>query len=340
MAQKSFIIGCAGLALSDEETAFIRAEKPWGFILFARNCADRSQIQRLCHSLRVAADDAAAPIFIDQEGGRVRRLRPPLFPDYPAGCVYGTVYQHTSADGLRAAWIGGRLLAHDLAELGITGNCVPIVDVRQSYGDAIIGDRAYGDTPAAVAAIGRCMAEGTMAGGVLPVMKHIPGHGRARMDSHKALPVVDDPIETLRAVDFQPFGALHDLPLAMTAHIVYSCIDKGRPATTSPTVISAVIRKEIGFDGALMSDDLSMQALSGSIAERTSDALAAGCDLALHCNGDMSEMRQVADNSIALSGDAKRRSDAARMVLGSGQACDPVALRAELDELLSPRPVT
>lgn len=335
MVQKSFITGCEGLALSGEEAAFIRMEKPWGFILFARNCEDRNQIQRLCRSLREAADDAAAPIFIDQEGGRVRRLKPPLVPDYPAGAVYGSLHSSNPADGLRAAWISARLIANDLTSLGITGNCVPIVDVRQSYADAIIGNRAYGEDPATVSAIGRAISDGTLAGGVLPVVKHVPGHGRARMDSHKVLPVVDDPLETLRAVDFPPFRALNDLPLAMTAHIVYSCLDKGLPATTSASVISNVIRGEIGFDGALMSDDLSMQALSGSIADRTEAALSAGCDLALHCNGDLAEMRQVAEKSVELSGDALRRCKAARMLLESEQHCDSAALRAELDDLLS-----
>jgi len=336
MAQKSFITGCEGLALSSEETAFVRAEKPWGFILFARNCADRDQIRRLCQSLREAADDPDAPIFIDQEGGRVRRLRPPLVPDYPAGAAYGAVYARNPADGLRAAWIGARLIAHDLTDLGITGNCVPIVDVRQPYADEIIGDRAYGETPEPVAEIGRSVSQGTLAGGALPVVKHIPGHGRARMDSHKALPIVDDAIETLRAVDFRPFCVLNDLPLAMTAHIVYSCLDKELPATTSAKVISTIIRGEIGFDGALMSDDLSMQALSGTIAERTAAALAAGCDLALHCNGELAEMRQVAAKSVELSGEALRRCEAARSLCGAGGDCDAAALRAELDDLLSP----
>lgn len=336
MAQKSFITGCEGLVLSGEETAFIRAEKPWGFILFARNCEDRRQIRQLCHSLREAVDDPGAPIFIDQEGGRVRRLKPPLVPDYPAGAAYGAVHSRDPSDGLRAAWIGARLIAHDLADLGITGNCVPIVDVRQSYADAIIGDRAYGETPEPVIAIGRAISAGTLAGGVLPVVKHVPGHGRARMDSHKTLPIVDDALETLRAVDFRPFRELNDLPLAMTAHIVYSCLDEKRPATTSAKVISSIIRGEIGFDGALMSDDLSMQALSGTIAERTAAALTAGCDLALHCNGDLPEMRQVADNSAALTGEALRRCEAARALPGARQDCDVAALRAELDDLLSP----
>ena len=192
MSQKSFITGCEGPDLSREEIAFIRAEKPWGFILFARNCEDSAQIERLCNGLRAAADDESAPIFIDQEGGRVRRLKPPLVPDYPAGSVYGALHKQSATDGVRAAWIAARLIAHDLVSLGITGNCVPIVDVRQPYGDGIIGDRAYGETPDLVVAIGRAIAEGTLAGGVLPVMKHVPGHGRARQDSHIALPIVDE----------------------------------------------------------------------------------------------------------------------------------------------------
>lgn len=335
MAQKSFITGCEGLTLSAEEVSFFRAEKPWGFILFARNCDTADQIRALCDALRTASDDAFAPIFIDQEGGRVRRLRPPVVPDYPTGASYGALYGREISEGVRAAWLGGRLIAHDLYHLGLTGNCVPIVDVRQDYGDAIIGDRAYGTKPEAVAAIGRAMADGTLAGGVLPVMKHIPGHGRARLDSHKALPIVDDAIEELRAIDFEPFRLLSDLPLAMTAHIVYSALDSKCPATTSQDVISNIVRGHIGFDGALMSDDLSMKALSGTIAERTEAALAAGCDLALHCNGEMLEMVEVAENSPVLSGDALRRADAARLLLQRHDACDAKTLREELEALLS-----
>ena len=335
MAQKSFITGCAGSVLTENERAFIRTEKPWGFILFARNCVDQDQISALCDSMRAVSNDDAAPIFIDQEGGRVRRLRPPLVADYPAGAAYGTLYSENKANGLRAAWIGARLMAHDLRGMGITGNCVPIVDVRQPFGDDIIGDRAYGADPQSVAAIGRAVADGTMAGGVLAVMKHIPGHGRAGLDSHKALPVVENAIEELRGIDFSPFRSLADLPLAMTAHIVYTALDGNLPATTSQEVITQIVRGEIGFDGALMSDDLSMQALSGSIAERTKSALDAGCDIALHCNGDLAEMQEVADQSSELVGNPKRRTDAARAVQRTPGATDIQALRDEFDDLLS-----
>ena len=338
MAQKSFIAGCESLVLSREEKAFFRAEKPWGFILFARNCHDGDQIRALCAALRAAAEDDAAPIFIDQEGGRVRRLKPPLVPDYPAGSAYGALYRKDAESGLRAAWLGARLIAHDLAGFGITGNCLPIVDVRQPYGDAIIGDRAYGERPEDVAAVGRAIADGAIAGGVLPVMKHVPGHGRARLDSHKALPVLEDSIDDLRAVDFLPFKRLNTLPLAMTAHIVYGALDRSQPATTSPVVIEATIRGEIGFDGALMSDDLSMQALSGTIGERTRAALEAGCDLALHCNGDLSEMQAVAAVADELAGEAKRRADAARASRRPAEFCDIKGLRDEFDTLLSMLP--
>lgn len=335
MAQKSFISGCAGLSLTPEEAGFFRAEKPWGFILFARNLESSDQIRRLCAELRDAADDPDAPIFIDQEGGRVRRLRPPLVQDYPPGSLYGALYASDAEAGLRAAWLGARLIAHDLKSLGITGNCLPILDVRQSYGSQIIGDRAYGDAAGDVAAIGRVVAQGHTQGGVLPVMKHVPGHGRARLDSHDALPIVDTDAATLEAVDFAPFHALRDLPLGMTAHIVYEAFDPDRPATTSQTVIDAVIRGMIGFDGALMTDDLSMKALSGSMGTRTSQALAAGCDLALHCNGEMEEMRAVAEASPELSGPAKRRADAARAALSAPQPFDSAAMRAEFDTLLA-----
>ncbi|MEM1045718.1 MAG: beta-N-acetylhexosaminidase [Pseudomonadota bacterium] len=335
MAQKSFISGCEGLSLTPEEAGFFRAEKPWGFILFARNLESGDQIRRLCAALREAADDPQAPIFIDQEGGRVRRLRPPLVLDYPPGSVYGALYAEDAEAGLRAAWLGARLIAHDLTDLGITGNCLPILDVRQLYGSHIIGDRAYGDAAGDVAAIGRVVAQGHAEGGVLPVMKHVPGHGRARLDSHDALPIVDADATTLESVDFSPFHTLRDLPLAMTAHIVYEAYDPDRPATTSQTVIDAVIRGMIGFDGALMTDDLSMNALSGSLDTRTAESLAAGCDLALHCNGDMVEMRAVASASVELSGQAKRRTDAARAALSAPQPCDRKTMRAEFDALVA-----
>lgn len=335
MIHKSFIAGCSGPTLTAEERALFRAERPWGFILFGRNCVDADQIRALCAELGDVVGAQRVPIFIDQEGGRVRRLRPPLVADYPAAQIFGTLYARSPEDGLRAAWLGARLIGADLASIGVTGNCVPMVDVRQDYADDIIGDRAYGTEPDQVAAIGRAIAEATLESGVLPILKHIPGHGRARLDSHHALPVVEAPLDDLRRVDFAPFRALRDLPLAMTAHIVYSAVDAERPATQSPRLIEQVIRGEIGFCGALMSDDVSMGALTGTMAERTTGALDAGCDLVLHCNGRFAEMRAVAEAARPLCGDALARTEAARAVLRPAAPCDGQALRAEFEALLA-----
>ena len=334
MSRKAFIAGCKGPTLDNAERSFFEKEQPWGFILFARNCSDAEQIRSLSAALRDTIDGQDVPIFIDQEGGRVSRLRPPLIPDYPPGAVYGDLFQNSAATGERAAWLAGRLIASDLAGVGVDGNCVPIVDVRQDYTDGIIGNRAYGWDPQTVSRIGRQIAAGSLAGGVLPVVKHVPGHGRARQDSHLALPVVDDAVDVLRAVDFAPFHDLRDLPLAMTAHIVYSAIDPAAPATLSSTVIGDVIRGEIGFDGALMTDDLSMKALSGSMSDRAARSLEAGCDLVLHCNGDMAEMAAVAAAVPELSGDAKRRV-ANAFAQRSGTPDEAVeALRSEFNTLL------
>ncbi|MCE1236562.1 MAG: beta-N-acetylhexosaminidase [Hyphomicrobiales bacterium] len=304
----AFIAGCAGPTLSPEEVAFFAETRPWGFILFKRNCETPDQIRALTAALRAAADRPDAPILIDQEGGRVQRLGPPHWPAYPTGRTYGDVHRRNCGDGLRAARLGARLIAADLLDLGIDVDCLPVLDVPVEGAHDVIGHRAYGVTPEVVSALGRAAAAGLLDGGVLPVIKHIPGHGRAGVDSHHHLPVVDTPRETLEATDFLPFRAAADLPLAMTAHVVYTAIDPDRPATTSTTVISSVIRGFIGYDGCLMSDDVSMQALSGTIGERTRAALDAGCDLALHCNGDLAEMREVAVNCRPLEGDALRRA--------------------------------
>ncbi len=304
------VFGCAGLALDPEETAFFRDVRPWGFILFARNVESPDQVRRLTASLRAAADRPDVPVMIDQEGGRVRRLRPPHWRAYPpAGAVAGLA---ASADVRRdLARLSGRLIAHDLASLGIDVNCAPVLDVPAPGAHDVIGDRAYGAAPDAVAVLGRAVAEGLIAGGVLPVIKHIPGHGRARADSHDELPVVDAPLAELEAVDFHPFQALSDMPAAMTAHVVYMALDPGHPATTSPTVIEGAIRGTIGFQGLLITDDLSMNALRGDLAERARASLAAGCDIVLHCNGDLAEMTQVAAGAGDLTGAAAARANAA-----------------------------
>lgn len=311
MSIQASIFGCAGPRLSADEAAFFAEVNPWGFILFKRNVETPDQVRRLTDALRACVGRPDAPILIDQEGGRVQRLGPPHWPVYPPGRAYGTLAGNDPLLRREITRLGARLIAHDLAALGINVDCVPVLDVPQAGAHDIIGDRAYGQTPEEVAYLGRAAAEGLIAGGVLPIIKHIPGHGRALADSHLDLPVVDASREALSSVDFAPFRVLSDMPMAMTAHVVYAAIDPRRPATTSRRAIREVIRGEIGFSGLLMSDDLSMKALSGDFAERTRASLAAGCDVVLHCNGDMAEMKPIAEACRPLSGLSRRRADAA-----------------------------
>jgi beta-N-acetylhexosaminidase len=310
MAPRAFISGLSSLTLTSDERAFLREAGPWGLILFKRNIQDRAQVSELVSEAQHELG-REAPVLIDQEGGRVQRLGPPHWPAYPPGAAYGKLYDRDQAVGLEAARLGARLIAADLAELGISVDCLPLADVPVGGADAVIGDRAYGETPAKVAAIAAAIAEGLAEGGVLPVLKHIPGHGRANADSHKSLPVVHADRATLEATDFAAFRPLKKLPLGMTAHVVFKSIDPVHPATTSATMIGEVIRGFIGFDGLLMGDDISMGALSGSIAERARASLRAGCDLVLHCNGQIDEMREVAAAAPELSGPSARRADAA-----------------------------
>ncbi|HXL64088.1 MAG TPA: beta-N-acetylhexosaminidase, partial [Xanthobacteraceae bacterium] len=307
---RAFITGVGGLALTDRERAFLREAQPWGFILFRRNVASPQQLRGLIDEMRDALG-RRAPILIDQEGGRVQRLGPPHWPVYPPGAAYGTAYDRDRDQGLAAARLGARLIAADLFELGIDVDCLPLADVPVRNADPIVGDRAYGNEPGKVAAIARAIAQGLDAGGVLPVLKHIPGHGRAGVDSHKKLPVVEAKRAVLEATDFAAFVPLADLPMAMTAHVVFTAIDPLAPATVSATIVREVIRGSIGFDGLLMSDDISMEALSGAVGERAQNAIAAGCDVVLHCNGDMSEMTAVAAGVPHLAGEAARRAEAA-----------------------------
>ena len=305
------ILGCQGPELSAEEQAFFRSAQPWGFILFGRNVAGPEQVKRLVAGLREAVGRPDAPVLVDQEGGRVQRLGPPHWRRFPPGRAYGELASGDPTFRRQIARLGGRLLAHDLAALGVNVDCLPVLDVPDPRGHEVIGDRAYGGAPDEVAVLGRAAAEGLMAGGVLPVIKHIPGHGRAQADSHKALPVVDAPRAALEAVDFAPFRALADMPLGMTAHVIYAALDAARPGTTSKTVIREAIRGAIGFDGLLMTDDLSMKALSGDFATRAKSALAAGVDVVLHCNGEMAEMAAVANGVRELTGRSARRAKAA-----------------------------
>lgn len=311
MAVRALIVGCAGLSLTAEETAFLREADPWGLILFRRNCADPAQVTALTAAFREAVGRAEAPVLIDQEGGRVQRLGPPHWPKYPPGRAYASLAANDPLAAREMARLGARLIAHDLKSLGITVDCLPVLDVPVPGAHDIIGDRAYGTAPAQVAALGRAAAEGLIAGGVLPVVKHIPGHGRAGADSHEALPVVTAPRQVLEGSDFYPFRVLADMPLAMTAHVVYEAIDAKRPATTSAKVMRKIVRGAIGYDGLVMTDDLSMKALSGTLAERTAAAFHAGCDVALHCNGRLDEMREVAAEAPRLKGRAARRAEAA-----------------------------
>jgi beta-N-acetylhexosaminidase len=322
---RAMIASCAGLRLTAEERRFFREAEPWGFILFKRNIDAPEQVRALTTELREAVGRADAPILVDQEGGRVQRLRAPHWPDYPPGRAYGAVYLRDPALGLEIARLGARLMAHDLYELGITVDCLPVLDLPAPGADAVIGDRAYGPDPRMVADIGRAAAEGLMAGGVLPVIKHIPGHGRAGADSHHALPVVEASLAELEGHDFVPFRLMADMPLAMTAHVVYTAIDDRQPATTSASVITRVIRRAIGFGGLLMSDDIAMNALSGSAEERAAAALAAGCDVVLHCSGRLDEMRRVAEVTPALAGQGAERAAAALARIAEGpEPFDPV----------------
>jgi beta-N-acetylhexosaminidase len=275
-----------------------------------------------------------APVFVDQEGGRVQRLGPPHWPPYPSGIFYGRLYDQHPEKGRTAAHLGARLIASDLHAVGIDADCLPLADVPVAEADPVIGDRAYGNTPDKVALIAAEIGAGLLDGGVLPIVKHIPGHGRATADSHARLPVVDTDLVTLERTDFAAFRPLTHLPMAMTAHVVFTAIDALAPATTSATIISQVIRGFVGFDGLLMSDDVSMGALSGSIGERTHDALAAGCDIVLHCNGQLQEMREVAAAAGKLTGKAARRADAALAMRTAPAEIDIPAARKTFGALM------
>ncbi|MCS3503189.1 beta-N-acetylhexosaminidase [Bradyrhizobium japonicum] len=335
MSTRAFITGVSGTELTAVEREFIRAERPWGFILFKRNVDTPAQVAALVAELRAVAGAADAPVLIDQEGGRVQRLGPPHWPVYPPGAIFSTLYDTDSVLGLTAACLSARLIASDLADLGITVDCLPLADVPVPGADAVIGNRAYGTEPGKVAVIARAVTEGLEQGGVLPVLKHIPGHGRATADTHFKLPTVDAPRDELDRTDFAAFKPLADLPMAMTAHVVFSAVDHAHPATTSATMITQVIRGVIGFQGLLMSDDVSMNALSGNIAERTRAIFAAGCDMALHCNGNIEEMREVAGQTPELSGTALARAKAALASRKAPQPFDRAAARAELDALIA-----
>ncbi len=291
---RQVIFGLEGTSLTAEEGSFFRENRPWGIILFARNIETREQLRALTDDLREKSGNAHLPIFIDQEGGRVARLKPPLVRPYPPARTYTELFGQNPDAGTEAAYLGAMLLADDLLKLGITANCAPCLDLDLTGMSDVIGDRAFGEDGTAITQLGSAFYEGLRAGGVVPVIKHLPGHGRAKVDSHQALPDVDTDLNTLATTDFVPFRALSSALMGMTAHITYSALDAGQVSTLSRVVVGDIIRDLIGFDGLLMTDDLSMNALSGDFAERTEKALAAGCDIILHCNSDRDEMAAIA----------------------------------------------
>lgn len=328
------IYGCGGPTLAEAERRFFAEAQPWGFILFARNIRDRDQVRRLAGELRASVGDENAPVLIDQEGGRVARLGPPLWKTRPPAARFGALYAHSAEKAREAAYLNARLMANDLSELGISVDCAPVLDVPVEGADAVIGDRAFSGDPAVVIDLGRAVLDGMLDGAVLPVMKHIPGHGRATADSHKALPHVTTTAEDLSASDFVTFRSLNHCPLAMTAHVVFDAIDPQRPVTTSPKVIRDVIRGEIGFEGVLISDDLSMDALKGPLAVRAKAALFAGCDIVLHCSGKIDEMQAVAAEAKPLKDQWEKRCQAALGHLAPPQPLDAEAGEARLAQLL------
>lgn len=329
------ILACKGAVLTPEERAFFAQARPWGFILFRRNVETPEQVLRLTDAMREAVG-WECPILIDQEGGRVQRLGPPHWAKYPPG----DAFLQAANDPLTAralARLGGRLMAHDLTAVGINVDCAPVLDVPTPGAHDIIGDRAYAKDPATVAQLGRAVAEGLLAGGVLPVIKHMPGHGRAFADSHKELPTVHADLEHLDAWDFAPFKALSDMPIGMTAHIVFTAIDRKRPATQSKTAIK-LIRERLGFGGLLLSDDLCMNALSGDLTERAEKSLKAGCDLVIHWTGDMAEMEQVMAGVGKLKGGAARRASAAlARIVHTPEPLDVAEARQRFDAMLAGR---
>ena len=329
----SGIFGVSGTELTQEEKQFFSDLNPYGFILFARNCESPAQVAKLVADLKAISGRARVPVLIDQEGGRVARLKPPHWPAFPPAAKLAAIAARDIEQAKKAVYLNARLIARELTALGITVNCAPLADLPVEGAHDVIGDRAFGHEATQVIALARAMAQGLSDGGVVPILKHIPGHGRPRADSHEELPVVHESLEVLRATDFVPFKALRDLPMGMTAHVLFTAIDDKHMATVSTRAI-AIIRDEIGFDGLLMSDDLSMKAMQGDFSQRTRDALAAGCDVVLHCNGKMDEMLQVAKALPPLEGKAYTRAMRAMESVGDPQPLDIEEARAARDALL------
>ena len=320
MSPRAVIFGCAGPDLTADERSFFRDADPLGFILFARNVDTPERTHRLAEELRSSVARADAPVLVDQEGGRVARLRPPHWRKAPPARLLGDLYARDPERGLEAARLNSRLLAADLASVGADVDCLPVLDIGYPETHAAIGDRAYADRAEAVAALGRAAAEGLLAEGVMPVMKHMPGHGRATVDSHHSMPRVTAAREVLERTDFLPFRLLSDLPWGMTGHLLFEAIDPNAAMTVSARGVKEVIRGHIGFDGLLLTDDLSMQALGGSLGERAQRGLAAGCDIALHCNGRMDEMTDIVARTGPMTEAATRRFEAGGAFLARHRA--------------------
>ena len=336
MAVRAFICGLKTSGLSEKEAEFLRRCQPWGVILFPRNVKSLEQVAELCGKIRRVLERDDAPILIDQEGGRVQRIRPPHVRAYPPVATYGAIYGENPLLAVEAARLGAKLLALDLSAIGINVDCAPVLDIPGPGADNIVGDRAYGTDIDVVLTLGGAQIDGFFAGGVLPVIKHIPGHGRANVDSHKELPRVDASLAELDAVDFAPFRLwASKVPLAMTAHVVYTAVDAELPATHSPTVIESIIRERIGFRGLLMSDDLSMGALSGDLASRASASIAAGCDVVLHCSGELKPGEAIANAVPELEGEPARRAAEALSMLRPAENTDRAAIEARFDSLLA-----
>lgn len=328
-------LGLAGPTLGDAERAFFRSVDPAGYILFKRNCVDRAQVRALTDELRSLSGRGDLPILIDQEGGRVQRMGPPEWPRLPSAEPFAKLYEKAPVSAMEAARLNALAIAVMLHEVGVNVDCLPLLDVRRRDADAIIGDRSLGSDPMQVAALGRLVIDGLREGGVVGVVKHMPGHGRAMADSHKELPVVDASDAEL-AEDVAPFASLRDAPMGMTAHVVYTAWDRERCGSLSPVVIGEVIRGRIGFDGLLMSDDLGMHALSGGFGERAAGVIAAGCDIALHCSGDMAEMEAVAGALAPISAAGYDRLERAMATVATAATSERFeALVAQRDSLLA-----
>ena len=332
---RAFISDLDGLSPSADEKAFLRDERPWGLIVFKRNVASPEQLRDLTASFRDLVGRPDAPVLVDQEGGRVQRLGPPVWPDYPPARAFGRLYGERPEEGLRAARLCARLIAFDLEACGIDVDCLPVLDVPVAGADEVIGDRAYGTDVGSVVALARETVEGLMAGGVLPVMKHVPGHGRADADTHLAQPVTHATLHELDQTDFAAIRPFVHLPMAMTVHMVLAAVDPHRPATQSPLVIETIVRERLGFDGLLMTDDLSMQALGGAVGPRAARCIAAGCDVVLHCNDPLDARIAVARAVPELKGRALHRAERALAVKRAPEPFDADAAREELDALLA-----